>query len=105
MPVASDTPPAKRVHHDNPQQLAGSARQYESDDSDSLCIQQYESDTSQQSDGEHNETDDDTNQQHSIASSSQTTSAGSQILNFNEMYRELLRSQSKMVQPRPSTGP
>ncbi len=75
----TDITPAKRVHHNNPQQLAGRARQYESDDSDSICIQQteYESDTSQQSNGEHNETDDDTNQQHSIASSSQITSAGS----------------------------
>ncbi len=59
----TDIPPAKRVHHDIPQQLAGSSRQYESDDSDSTCIQQSESDSSQQSNGENSETDDDTRQQ------------------------------------------
>ena len=84
----STTPPAKRVHQDSPQQLAGSSRQYESGDSDT-CIQQYESDNSLQSDDEYCETDDDTSQQHSITSSSQTTPAGSQSLNFNEMYEEL----------------
>ena len=83
---SSDTPPAKRVHLNIPQQLAGSSRQYESDDT---CIQQYESDNSLQSDDEYYETDDHTSQQHSIASSSQTTPAGSQYLDFNEMYEEL----------------
>ena len=62
----SDTPPAKRVYHYSPQQLAGSSRQYESDDSDSTCIQQYESVRSQQCDGERSETNDD---QHFITSS------------------------------------
>ncbi|XP_064405398.1 uncharacterized protein LOC135350515 [Halichondria panicea] len=85
---SSDTPLDIRVHLDIPQQLADSSRQYESDDSDT-CIQQYESDNSLQSDDEYYETDDDTSQQHSTASSSQTTPAGSQYLDFNEMYTEL----------------
>ncbi len=83
-----------KVHHDIPQQLAGSSRQYESDDSDSTCIQQYESDSSQQSDGENSETDDDA-RQHSIASSSQTTSAGNQNQDFNEMYETLFEARAK----------
>ncbi len=81
----SDTPPAKRVHLDIPQQLAGSSRQYESDDSDT-CIQQYESDNSLQSDDEH-----------SVASSSQTTPAtcSNQFIDLNEMYTEMFEARSK----------
>ncbi len=71
----SDIPPAKRVHHDSPQQLAGSSRQYDSDDSDSTCIQQYESDSSQQS-GEH-------------------STASNQFLDFNEMYTEVFEARAE----------
>ncbi len=60
----SATPPAKRVHLDIPQELAGSSRQYESD---GTCTEQYESG---QSDGENSDTDDETSQQHLIATSS-----------------------------------
>ncbi|XP_064405452.1 uncharacterized protein LOC135350548 [Halichondria panicea] len=82
----STTPPAKRVHPDSPQQLAGSSRQYESDDT---CTEQYESDNSD------SETDHHTSQRHSIASSNQTTPAGSQYLHFNEMYQELYEVSTK----------
>ncbi len=82
----SDISPATRVHLDSPQQLAGSSRQYESDDT---CIQQYESDSSLQSDSENSETDEDTSQQHSIASSTH------QSLNFYEMYREITKVSPK----------
>ena len=75
------TPPAKRVHLDIPQQLAGSSRQYESGDT---RIQQYESDNSLQSDSEH---DDDTSQQHLIATSSQFSKQSS---NFNKKYEKLI---------------
>ena len=78
----SDNPPAKRVHHDSPQQLAGSSRQFESDDSDS----------SQQSDGENSEIDDDTSQQNLIATSSQVSEQSS---NFNKKYEELITVSSK----------
>ncbi|XP_064389838.1 NACHT, LRR and PYD domains-containing protein 14-like [Halichondria panicea] len=79
-----------RVHLDNPQQLAGSSRQYESDDSDSTFIQQYESDSSQQCDGECSKTDDDTRQHHLIASCSSQT-----MLDFNKIYETLFEARAK----------
>ncbi|XP_064390046.1 uncharacterized protein LOC135337956 [Halichondria panicea] len=72
-----------------PKQLAGSSRQYESDYSDSTFIQQYDSDNSQQSDGDCSETDDDTRQHHLIASSSQTK------LNFNQIHETLFEVRAK----------
>ncbi|XP_064404592.1 uncharacterized protein LOC135349879 [Halichondria panicea] len=83
----SDTPPAKRVHLDIPHQLAGSSRQYESDDT---CIQQYESDNSLQSDDVHSETD-----EHSIAKKVTLATCSNQFLEFNEMYTELYEARSK----------
>ncbi len=77
-----DIPPAKRVHHNNPQKLAGSSLQYESDDSDSL----------QQCDGENSEIYDDTSQQNLIATSSQVSEQSS---NFNKKYEELITVSSK----------
>ena len=99
--ICTDIPPTKKVCNDSlkgvstrttlqrviPKQLAGSSRQYESDDSDSTCIQQYESDKSQKSDGENSEIDDDTSQQHLIATSSQVSE---QCSNFLKYYEELI---------------
>ncbi len=85
----SDTTPAKRVHLDIPQQLAGSSRQYESD---GTCTEQYESDNLQQSDDENSETDDETSQQHLITTSSQVSKQSS---NFNKKYKELITVSSK----------
>ena len=79
----SGIPPSKTGHLDNSQQLAGSSRQYESDDSDSTCIQQYDSDSSQQ---------DSETEEHSIG---QTTPASDQFLDFIKIYEKLFEARAK----------